>query len=423
MTMPAPLASLAYTPKLVTILKEGYGLPQFRKDAIAGLTVAIVALPLSMAIAIASHAPPQAGLFTSIIAGFLISALGGSRFQIGGPAGAFIVLVSTIIDSHGMDGLLLATAMAGVIMVLAGLLRLGSLVRLVPHAVTVGFTAGIAVIIFASQIHDLLGLSLSGPEPGALLPKLATLWEGRTSLNPWAAGLAIATIALIVAIRRWKPLWPSLLIAVTLASVAAFALHLPVETIGTRFGAIPGMLPKPALPSFTWDSLVALLPSALSLAVLGSIESLLSAVVADKMAGRAHRSNAELVAQGLANIASPFFGGITATGTIARTATNVKAGAHGPVAGMLHALYLMVFMLVAAPLLGRIPLAALAGILALVSWNMVEKKEIAHMRAWPLMAVLLTTFLITIFRDLIEGIAAGIILSLVLNWLARRPSP
>lgn len=412
-----------FTPKLVTQIREGYSAAAFRKDALAGLTVAIVALPLSMAIAIASHAPPQAGLFTAIIGGFLISALGGSRFQIGGPAGAFIVLVSSIIDTHGMEGLLLATIMAGCIMIVAGLLRLGSLVRHVPHAVTVGFTAGIAVIIFASQLHDLVGLRLAGAEPGDLLHKIETLWAARATLNPWAAVLAATTIAIILLIRRWRPLWPSLLIAVVITSAAAWLMHLPVETIGSRFGGIPSMLPWPSLPHVTLDKLVALLPSAISLAILGSIESLLSAVVADSMTGRMHRSNAELVAQGIANVATPMFGGITVTGTIARTATNVKAGAHGPVSGMMHALYVLLFMLVAAPLMSLIPLSALAGILALVAWNMVEKKEIMKLGHWAPVAVLLTTFLITIFRDLIEGIAAGIILSLVLNRaLARRTS-
>lgn len=412
-----------FTPKLVTQLREGYSLAFFRKDALAGLTVAIVALPLSMAIAIASHAPPAAGLFTAIVGGFLISALGGSRFQIGGPAGAFIVLVSSIIDTHGMDGLMIATMMAGLIMIIGGLLRLGSLVRHVPHAVTVGFTAGIAVIIFASQIHDLLGLTLSGPEPGELLHKLETLWAARTTINWPAALLAAATIAVISLIRRWRPLWPSLLIAVVLASTVAWAFQLPVETIGSRFGAIPSTLPLPSLPAVSLDKVIALLPSALSLAVLGSIESLLSAVVADSMTGRMHRSNAELVAQGAANVITPLFGGITVTGTIARTATNVKAGAHGPVSGMMHALYVLVFMLVAAPLMSLIPLAALAGILALVAWNMVERKEIMKLGHWAPLAVLLVTFLITIFRDLIEGIAAGIILSLLLNWLLKQRKP
>ncbi len=412
-----------FTPKLVTQLREGYTAADFRKDALAGLTVAIVALPLSMAIAIASHAPPEAGLFTAIIGGFLISALGGSRFQIGGPAGAFIVLVASIIDTHGMDGLLIATMMAGVMMAVAGLLRLGTLVRHVPHAVTVGFTAGIAVIIFASQIHDLLGLTLASAEPGELLNKIEALWAARATLNPWAAVLAAATIAIIVAIRAWRPLWPSLLIAVVLAAATAWALHLPVETIGTRFGGIPSTLPWPALPAVTMDKVIALLPSAVSLAVLGSIESLLSAVVADSMTGRMHRSNAELVAQGAANVLTPLFGGITVTGTIARTATNVKAGAHGPVSGMMHALYVLLFMLLAAPLMSLIPLAALAGILALVAWNMIEKKEIMKLSHWAPLSVLLVTFLVTIFRDLIEGIAAGIILSLVLNFLAKRGKP
>jgi SulP family sulfate permease len=411
---------LPFTPKLLTVIREGYTAAEFRRDALAGLTVAIVALPLSMAIAIASHAPPQAGLFTAIIGGFLISALGGSRFQIGGPAGAFIVLVASIIDDHGLDGLLLATMMAGAIMLVGGVLRVGTLVRHVPHAVTVGFTAGIAVIIFASQVHDLFGLTLTGQEPGELLHKLEALWAARGTLNIWAAVLAAATIAIITAIRAWKPLWPALLIAVVLASLAAWALRLPVETIGTRFGSIPSTLPFPAMPAVTMERLVALLPSAISLAILGAIESLLSAVVADGMTGRKHRSNAELVAQGVANIATPLFGGITVTGTIARTATNVKAGAHGPVSGMLHAAYILLFMLVAAPLMSLIPLAALAGILALVAWNMIEKKEISKLQAWPTLSVLLVTFLVTIFRDLIEGIAAGIILSIIINFLLRR---
>jgi len=412
-----------FTPKLVTQLREGYSLAYFRKDALAGLTVAIVALPLSMAIAIASHAPPAAGLFTAIVGGFLISALGGSRFQIGGPAGAFIVLVSSIIDTHGMDGLMIATMMAGLIMIVAGVLRLGTLVRHVPHAVTVGFTAGIAVIIFASQIHDLFGLTLAGPEPGDLLHKLETLWGARASLNWHAAALAAGTIAIISVIRAYRPLWPSLLIAVVIASFVAWAFHLPVETIGSRFGGIPSTLPLPTLPAISLEKVIALIPSALSLAVLGSIESLLSAVVADSMTGRMHRSNAELVAQGVANAVTPLFGGITVTGTIARTATNVKAGAHGPISGMMHALYVLLFMLVAAPLMSLIPLAALAGILALVAWNMVEKKEIMKLGHWAPLAVLLVTFLITIFRDLIEGIAAGIILSLLLNWILKQRKP
>jgi sulfate permease, SulP family len=409
-----------FTPKLVTVLREGYGALQLRADAIAGLTVAIVALPLSMAIAIASHATPAAGLYTAIIGGFLISALGGSRYQIGGPAGAFIVLVAGIIDTYGFDGLVLATLMAGLIMLVAGLLRFGSLVKYVPHPVIVGFSAGIATIIFASQLKELGGLSIDGAEPAAIIPKLQTLYAALPTLNLAAVAVAALSIAIIVVQRTYKPSWPGFLIAVAVASGVGAIFNLPVETIATRFGGIPHGLPAPVVPVITQARLWQLLPSAISLAVLGSIESLLSAVVADTMKGRKHRSNAELVAQGIANMGSALFGGIMATGTIARTATNVRAGAHGPVAGILHAAFLLTFMLVAAPLAGYIPLSALAGILAIVAWNMFEKKEVTHLlRAWPTALVLLVTLLLTVFRDLIEGIAAGMAVYYAL-WLVRK---
>ncbi len=406
------VSHLTFHPKLLTVIREGYSAQHLKADLQAGLTVAIVALPLSMAIAIASHAKPEAGLFTAIIGGFLISALGGSRFQIGGPAGAFIVLVSSIIDRQGMDGLLLATMMAGVFIMLAGFCRLGKLIEHVPHAVIVGFSAGIAVIIFSSQIHDLFGLTLSGAEPGELLPKLETLYAARSSINGEAVLLSIFAIALIVAQRTWLPKFPSLLFTVIICAVLAWLARLNVETIGTRFGGVPSGLPFPHIPQFDAAKLKALLPDAASLAVLGSIESLLSAVVADQMAGRKHRSNTELVAQGLANIGSALFGGLTATGTIARTATNVKAGAHGPLSGIFHAGFLLLFMLVAAPLMSYIPLAALAGILTIVSWNMVEKQSVYHIfrTNWSGAIVLLATFLLTIFRDLITGIAVGLAL-------------
>lgn len=360
-------ADAPFAPKLLSVWREGYGLREFRKDAIAGLTVAIVALPLSMAIAIASGAAPEKGLYTAIIGGFLISAFGGSRFQIGGPAGAFIVLVAAIIERHGYDGLLLATMMAGVMMMALGAFRLGTLIKFIPQPVTIGFTAGIAVIIFASQIKDLLGLSLSAREPGALLPKLQALLGAVSTINPAAFGIALGTMAVISLVKRHRPHWPVLLIAVTLASMAAWLFALPVETIGSRFGGVPSSLPAPSLPALDLARLGALLPDALAIALLGSIESLLSAVVADSMTGRRHRSNTELVAQGMANIGAALFGGITATGTIARTATNVRAGAHGPVSGMLHAVYLLGFMLLLAPLMAKIPLAALAGLLAIVA--------------------------------------------------------
>jgi SulP family sulfate permease len=413
---PQPTFVDLFTPKLVTVWREGYGLAQWRADAVAGLTVAIVALPLSMAIAIASGASPAQGLVTAIVGGFLVSALGGSRFQIGGPAGAFIVLVSATAAQHGMDGLILAVLMSGFILAAVGLLRLGAYIKFVPYPVTVGFTAGIAVIIFASQIKELFGLTLAAPEPGALLDKLPALWAVHESFNAAGAGIAAATVAAIFLFKRFLPHWPGLLIAVCGATLAAFALDLPVDTIGSRFGALPHFLPAPHVPAFSWELASAVLPNAISFALLGAIESLLSAVVADGMTGRRHRSNCELVAQGVANIGSALFGGISVTGAIARTATNVRAGAHGPVAGMLHAVFLLVFMLVAAPLAAFIPMAALAAVLATVAWNMIERPAIASLLTASRgdAAVLLVTFALTIFRDLTEAIVVGFALGSVL---------
>jgi SulP family sulfate permease len=405
-----------FAPKLVTVLREGYGLAAFRADAVAGLTVAIVALPLSMAIAIASGTGPERGLFTAIIGGFLISALGGSRFQVGGPAGAFIVLVAACVERHGVEGMLLATLLAGVFLTAAGALRLGTFIKFIPYPVTVGFTAGIAVIIFASQIKDLLGLTLDGKEPGPFVAKLEALAPALDTINPAAVALAAGVIGLILGLKRLRPHWPGMLIAVAAASVAAGLLGLPVETIGSRFGGIPSMLPAPRLPDMSWAKVEAILPDAVAFALLGAIESLLSAVVADGMTGRRHRSNCELVAQGIANIAAALFGGICATGTIARTATNVRAGARSPVAGMLHSAFLLGFMLLAAPLASYIPLAALAGVLAMVAWNMAEKHEFATLLRSSRGdgTVLLATFLLTVFRDLTEGIVVGFALGAAL---------
>ena len=411
----APSFAELFTPKLVTVLREGYGVAQLRTDAIAGLTVAIVALPLSMAIAIASGATPAQGLYTAIVGGFLVSLLGGSRFQIGGPAGAFIVLVAATVAQHGMDGLILATFLSGLMLALVGFFRLGTFIKFIPFPVTVGFTAGIAIIIFASQVKELFGLALAH-EPGALLEKIPALWEVRGSLTPAAFGLSVATIAVILGLRRWRPYWPGMLIAVGLAAAATGLLSLPVQTIGTKFGGIPSSFPAPQLPSITMESIQAVLPAAISFTLLGSIESLLSAVVADGMTGRRHRSNCELVAQGVANIASAMFGGICVTGTIARTATNVRAGAHGPIAGILHSAFLLFFILVAAPLASYIPLAALAGVLAVVAWNMIEKPAIAILvrSGWGEATVLAATFFLTIFRDLTEAIVVGFALGSVL---------
>ncbi len=404
-----------FTPKLITVLREGYRLSHLRADAIAGLTVAIVALPLSMAIAIASGATPAQGLYTAIVGGFLVSALGGSRFQIGGPAGAFIVLVAATVAQHGMSGLILATFLSGLMLTAAGLLRLGTFIKFIPFPVTVGFTAGIAVIIFFSQLKELLGLSLDH-EPGKLLEKLPALWMARATATPAAITISAGTILVILALRRWRPHWPGMLVAVGVASAAAAVLNLPAATIGTRFGGIPSGLPAPVLPALSLDRVLAVLPAAVSFTLLGAIESLLSAVVADGMTGRRHRSNCELVAQGVANVGSALFGGFCVTGTIARTATNVRSGAHGPVAGMLHALFLLLFMLIAAPLAGYIPLAALAGVLAVVAWNMIEKPAIAILlrSGWGEATVLAATFLLTVFRDLTEAIVVGFALGSVL---------
>lgn len=420
-----PTFAELFTPKLLTVLREGYRVADFRADVVAGLTVAIVALPLSMAIAIASGVTPDRGLTTAIIGGFFVSLLGGSRFQVGGPAGAFIVLVALTVERHGVDGVILATLMAGVFLVIAGLLRLGTYIKFIPYPVTVGFTAGIAVIIFASQIKDLLGITLA-KEPSPLLPKLEALAHASHTISLSAVAVSAVTVGLIVALKRWRPTWPGMLIGVAVAAVAVWAFSLPVETIGTRFGGIPRELPWPALPAISLAKVQAIFPDAVAFALLASIESLLSAVVADGMTGRRHRSNCELVAQGVANIASSLFGGICVTGLIARTATNIRAGAHGPLASMMHSAFLMLFMLIAAPLASYIPLAALAAVLAVVAWNMAEKHEfvtlIRSSRGDGL--VLLATFLLTIFRDLSEGILVGFALGAVLfiNRMAQTTS-
>lgn len=397
----------AIHPESLRSWREGYDLTALRADALAGLTVAIVALPLSMAIAIASGLGPERGLFTAVVGGFLVSAFGGSRFQIGGPAGAFIVLVAACVAQLGVAGLVTATFLSGAMLMLLAVTGLGGYIRFIPFPVTVGFTAGIGVIIFVSQIKELLGLTLQGAEPGPVIDKARALWAVRDSLTPAALLVAGGTVLAILALQRLNPRLPSLLIAVALASVTVAVLGLGVDTIGTRFGALPSMLPRPALPDLSLT--LAALPFAVSFTLLGAIESLLSAMVADGMSGTQHRSDAELMGQGIANIGSALFGGFCVTGTIARTATNVRAGSRGPVSGMLHAAFILGFMLLAAPLAAYIPLPALGGVLALVAWNMVEKREIATLlrasRGDAL--VLVVTFLLVVFRDLTEGIVVG----------------
>jgi len=408
-----------YRPKLITTLREGYTLDDFRRDVLAAITVAIVALPLSMAIGVASGVSPERGLYTAIVGGALVSALGGSRFQIGGPAGAFIVLVASTVDHFGIQGLLLTVLLSGGMLTLLGLFRLGSLIRHIPHAVTVGFTCGIAVTIFASQIKDLAGLTLAS-EPGPVVQKVPALWGAAASASLTALCLGLGTTAVIFTLKRFRPHWPGMLMALVAASAVASGLHLPVETIGDRFGELPRHMPTPAFPVITWDLVWAVIPAALSFTLLGGVESLLSAKVADSMTGRKHRSNMELVAQGIANIGSAIFGGIAVTGTIARTATNIRAGARSPFAGIMHAIFLLVFLMVAAPLAGFVPLSALAGLLLVVCWNMAEKREfLLLLRKWREALVVTTTFGLTLLQDLTVGIVAGCVVAGALAILKR----
>jgi len=413
-----------YRPKLLSVIAEGYDLAAFRKDFVAALTVAIVALPLSMAIAIASGVAPERGLYTAIIGGALVSALGGSRYQIGGPAGAFIVLVAATVAKFGLSGLLLTIMLSGAMLTLLGVLGIGRFIRYIPDPVTVGFTSGIAVTIFAGQIKDLLGLHLAGAEPPELLPKLETLAQSLGTITPAATILAIILVALIFTLRRFKPAWPRKLIAVVLASAAVAAFHLPVATIGSKFGGIPHGLPWPSLPAISWPTILQVLPSALAFTLLGGIESLLSAKVADSMTARKHRSNMELVAQGIANIASAFFGGIAVTGTIARTATNIRAGAKSPLSGIMHSGFILLFMMIAAPLASYVPLCALAAVLVVVCWNMADIEEFGNLlRDWRAAIVLLATFGFTLAVDLIAGIVAGCLMAAILYLLRKQKIP
>jgi SulP family sulfate permease len=403
-----------FKPKLITLLK-GYDRATFVADGIAGVTVGIVALPLAMAFAIASGLPPERGLFTAIVAGFLISLLGGSRVQIGGPTGAFVVIVSGIVAQFGYAGLCWATLMAGGLLILFGVFRLGGLIRFIPFPVTTGFTTGIAVVIFSSQVKDLLGLRIEDV-PSEFLPKWQAMFQSLETVSLPATLIGIGSVLLIVALRRYAPRVPAMLVGMLTATVAAALLHLDVETIGSRFGDLPRMLPAPGIPSIGIAELRQLVPSAFTVALLAAIESLLSATVADGMTGGRHRPNTELIAQGIANIGSIFFGGIPATGAIARTATNVKAGARTPVAGIIHALVLALVLLVCAPLAKLIPLASLAGILVVVSYNMGESHHFVSILKGPKSdrLVLLLTFLLTVLVDLTVAVQVGIVLSALL---------
>lgn len=405
-------------PKLLTTLKT-YSLAQLRADALAGLTVAIVALPLSMALAIASGASPDKGLVTAVVAGFLISALGGSRVQVGGPTGAFVVVISGVIAEHGYSGLVLATAMAGLILIGAGYAGLGKLMKFVPMPVVTGFTAGIAVIIASSQIGDFLGLD-AGKVPAEFLGKWAAYLGAMDTLSQATALVGAGTLALILILRKVSPRLPGYLIGIVAASIAVSWLALPVETVGQRFPDMPTTLPMPHIPAISLPMLRDILPSAFTIAFLAGIEALLSAVVADGMTGYKHRPNQELVGQGAANLVSALFGGLPATGAIARTATNIRAGAKTPMAGIFHALFLLVALLAAGPLVAYVPMAALAAILLIVAWGMSEIerfKTLMRMEAGE-RALLLLTFGLTVLVDLTVAIGVGVTLASLL-FMAR----
>ena len=397
-------------PKSILALRT-YTAQAFLHDLLAGITVGLVALPLAMAFGIASGVTPQAGLYTAVVAGFLISALGGSRTQIGGPTGAFVVIVAGIVSRFGLSGLAMVTLMAGLLLIM-GLTGLGSAVRFIPRPVVIGFTNGIAVLIASTQIKDFFGLRI-GAVPSEFLPRMRLLIAHLGGLNWQAFAIGAVTLAILIVMPQFTKRVPASIVALLVCTVAGVLFHLPVETIGTRFGGIPRGLPPFSVPDFHAEHILPLIPSAFTVALLAALESMLSAVVADSMTGDRHNPNVELVAQGVANIASPVFGGIPATGAIARTATNIRSGARSPVSGMVHALTLLVILLVAAPLASYIPLATLAAVLFMVAYNMGEWHEIGGILQLGVTAIVvwLVTFALTVFADLTVAVGVGMALA------------
>jgi SulP family sulfate permease len=404
----------AWLPASITALQD-YSPRTFWHDLLAGVTVGLVALPLAMAFAIASGLSPQAGIYCAIVTGFTISALGGSRVQIGGPTGAFVVVVAGIVAKYGVTGLFMCTMMAGVMLVVLGITGMGAAVKFLPRPVVIGFTNGIAVLIASTQIRDFLGLRID-QVPAEFLPRLEVLAGHLDTINPAAALLGLTALAAIIVLRRTVPAIPGAIVALVAGTTGVMLFGIPVETIGSRFGGIPGGFPTPHFPEFHASLIPTLIQPALTVAMLGAIESLMSAVVADQMSGDRHNPNVELVAQGIANIASPVFGGLPATGAIARTATNIRSGARTPVAGMVHAVTLLVVLLVAAPLAGYIPMAALGAILLVVSYNMGEWHEIPKLLRLTKtdISVWLVTFALTVFADLTVAVEVGMILAALL---------
>ena len=407
-----------WLPKSVICLRD-YNLNKFAHDVLAGITVGLVALPLAMAFAIASGLTPQSGIYCAVVTGFLISALGGSKTQIGGPTGAFVVVVAGIVAAHGIDGLFMCTVMAGVLLVVLGATGMGTAVKFIPRPVVIGFTNGIAVLIASTQIKDFFGLQLQ-KVPGEFWLRLKALVANFPTCSPKATILALATVATMLACRLLSTRIPGAIVAMLGATITSYVLELPVETIGTRFGGIPSGLPHIAIPRWHAGLVLGLLGPAFTVAMLGAIESLMSAVVSDRMTNDRHNPNVELIAQGVANIASPMFGGLPATGAIARTATNIRSGAQSPVAGVIHALTLLCVLLFAAPLARYIPMAALAGILMVVAYNMGEWREIPQLLKLTKtdISVWLVTFALTVFADLTVAVEAGMILAALL-FIAR----
>jgi SulP family sulfate permease len=403
-----------WLPESVRCLRT-YSRHDFGADLLAGFTVGLVALPLAMAFGIASGVTPQAGLYTAIIAGGLISALGGSRMQIGGPTGAFVVIVAGIVAKFGVAGLALVTMMAGAMLIVMGLTGLGSAVKFIPRPVTIGFTNGIALLIASTQIKDFLGLKI-GDVPSAFIPRMSVLIGHLGTLDWRATGLSIATLAVIIFLPRITRRIPGSILALLGCTIFVALFHVPIETIGSKFGGIPAGFPKLSIPAFKLDQVLLLFPSAMTVALLAAVESLLSAVVADSMSGTRHNSNMELVAQGVANLASPLFGGIPATGAIARTATNIRAGARTPVSGVIHAITLLMVLVIAAPLARYIPLATLAAVLFVVAYNMGEWREIGTILrlSHADIAVWAATFALTVLADLTVAVEVGIVLAALL---------
>jgi SulP family sulfate permease len=403
-----------WLPRSIICLR-GYTARQFTHDLVAGITVGMVALPLAMAFGIASGVTPQAGLYTAVIAGFAISALGGSRTQIGGPTGAFVVIVAGIIAKFGLSGLSLVTLIAGALLVVMGVTGLGAAVKFIPRPVIIGFTNGIALLIASTQIKDFLGLE-TGPAPSEFLKRMANLGDHLGTVRWQTALVAVISLAIILLWPRWNKRIPGSIVALIAATVAVPLLHLPVETVGSRYGGIPQGFPPFTMPHLRAEHILPLLPEAFTVAMLAAVESLLSAVVADGMSGDKHNSNVELVAQGIANLVSPLFGGIPATGAIARTATNIRSGAKTPVSGIIHALTLLVILLVAAPLARFVPLATLAAVLFVVAWNMGEWREIGSVLrlAKTDIAVWVVTFTLTVVADLTVAVGVGMALAALL---------